>query len=151
MGIALTLKQYLDGQHAPYDVMVHERTATARACEVRAACLAKGVLLRDGRGYLLAVLPASRQLDAAALARLTDRPAALATEEEAGAVFRDCASGAVPPIGPAYGLETVVEERLLAEPDVYFEGGDHESLVHVRGEAFRELVCGARHGRFAHA
>jgi Ala-tRNA(Pro) deacylase len=66
-------------------------------------------------------------------------------------VFRDCASGAVPPIGPAYGLETVVEERLLAEPDVYFEGGDHESLVHVRGEAFRELVCGARHGRFAHA
>src|SRR5437763_1204001 len=56
MGIALTLKQYLDGQHAPYDVMVHERTATARqtarACEVRAACLAKGVLLRDGRGYL---------------------------------------------------------------------------------------------------
>lgn len=145
MGIALTLKQYLDGQHAPYDVMVHERTATARqtarACEVRAACLAKGVLLRDGRGYLLAVLPASRQLDAAALA----------TEEEAGAVFRDCASGAVPPIGPAYGLETVVEERLLAEPDVYFEGGDHESLVHVRGEAFRELVCGARHGRFAHA
>src|SRR3954447_3934281 len=141
MGIALTLKQYLDGQHAPYDVMVHERTATARACEVRAACLAKGVLLRDGRGYLLAVLPASRQLDAAALA----------TEEEAGAVFRDCASGAVPPIGPAYGLETVVEERLLAEADVYFEGGDHESLVHVRGEAFRELVCGARHGRFAHA
>src|SRR3954462_9979764 len=75
MGIALTLKQYLDGQHAPYDVMVHERTATARACEVRAACLAKGVLLRDGRGYLLAVLPASRQLDAAALARLPHRAA----------------------------------------------------------------------------
>jgi len=46
MGIALTLKQYLDGQHAPYDVMVHELTATARTCEVRAACLAKGVLLR---------------------------------------------------------------------------------------------------------
>src|SRR4051794_41618957 len=116
MGIALTLKQYLDGQHAPYDVMVHELTATARACEVRAACLAKGVLLRDGRGYLLAVLPASRQLDAAALARLTDRPAALATEEEAGGGVRDRAPGAVPPIGPAHGLETLLQERLPAGP-----------------------------------
>src|SRR4051794_41763043 len=107
MGIALTLKQYLDGQHAPYDVMVHELTATARACEVRAACLAKGVLLRDGRGYLLAVLPASRQLDAAALARLTDRPAALATEEEAGGGVPDRAPGAPPPVGPAPGVASV--------------------------------------------
>ncbi len=155
MGIALTLKEYLDGQHTPYDMMVHERTATARQtareCEVRTACLAKGVLLRDGRGYLLAVLPASRQLDAAALSRLTNRPVQLATEHEAETVFRDCASGAVPPIGPAYGLEIVVDDRLLAEPDIYFEGGDHKTLVHMQGEAFRELVRGAHHGSFAHA
>jgi Ala-tRNA(Pro) deacylase len=155
MGIALTLKRYLDGRHAPYDVMVHERTATARQtareCEVPRSCLAKGVLLRDGRGYLLAVLPASRRLDGAELSRLVDRPVELATEGETGTVFRDCAPGAVPPIGPAYGLETVVEDRLMAEPEVHFEGGDHESLVHMRGEAFQELVRGARHGSFAHA
>jgi Ala-tRNA(Pro) deacylase len=155
MGIALTLKQYLDGHHAPYDVMVHGHTATARQtareCEVPRSCLAKGVLLRDGRGYLLAVLPASRQLDRAELARLVDRPVELATEDETGTVFRDCAPGAVPPIGPAYGLETVIDERLMAEPEIYFEGGDHQSLVHMHGEAFQALVRDVRHGSFAHA
>jgi Ala-tRNA(Pro) deacylase len=80
-----------------------------------------------------------------------DRPVELATEDETGTVFRDCVPGAAPPIGPAYGLETVVEDRLMAEPEVHFEGGDHESLVHMRGEAFQELVRGARHGSFAHA
>jgi Ala-tRNA(Pro) deacylase len=39
----------------------------------------------------------------------------------------------------------------MAEPEVHFEGGDHESLMHMRGEAFQELVRGARHGSFAHA
>jgi Ala-tRNA(Pro) deacylase len=155
MGIALTLKQYLDTHHAPYDVMVHERTATARQtareCEVPNACLAKGVLLRDGDGYMLAVLPASRQLDEAELAQFTDRPVELATENEMAMIFRDCAPGAVPPIGEAYGLETVVDDYLMAERDIYFEGGDHESLVHMRGEAFQELVRGVRHGNFAHA
>jgi Aminoacyl-tRNA editing domain len=84
MGIALTLERFLDGHHAPYDVTVHERTATARqtarACEVRSARLAEGVPLGDGRGYLLAVLPASRRLDEAELARVMDRPVELATE-----------------------------------------------------------------------
>jgi Ala-tRNA(Pro) deacylase len=154
MGIALTLKQYLDGHHASYDVMVHERTATARQtareCEVPRSCLAKGVLLRDGRGYLLAVLPASRQLDRTELSRFMGRPVELATEDETGTVFRDCAPGAVPPIGPAYGLETAIEDRLMAEPEIYFEGSDHECLVHMRGEVFQELVRGARHGSFAH-
>jgi Ala-tRNA(Pro) deacylase len=154
MAIALTLKQYLDGHHASYDVVLHGRTATARQtareCEVPNACLAKGVLLRDGRSYLLAVLPASRQLDAAKLGHLVDRPVELATENEAATVFRDCAPGAVPPIGPAYGLETVIDDRIMAEPEIYFEGGDHESLVHMRGEAFQELVRGARRGSFVH-
>ena len=125
---------------------------SARECEVPWSCLAKGVLLRDGGGgYLLAVLPASRQLDRAALARLVDRPVELATETETGIVFRDCAPGAVPPIGPAYGLETVIDDRLMAEPEIYFEGGDHASLVHMRGEAFQALVHEVRHGSFAHA
>jgi Ala-tRNA(Pro) deacylase len=154
MGIALALKQYLDGHHAPYDVMIHERTATARQtareCEIPNACLAKGVLLRDGRGYMLAVLPASRQLDKTELSHLVDRPLELATENEMAMVFRDCAPGAVPPIGLAYGLETVIDDHLMAEPEIYFEGGDHESLVHMRGEAFQELVRGVRHGSFAH-
>ena len=32
--------------------------------------------------------------------------------------------------------------------NVYFEAGDHENLVHTTGEAFRELLKGARRGHF---
>jgi Ala-tRNA(Pro) deacylase len=99
---------------------------------------------------MLAVLPASRQLDRVELSHLMDRPVELATEDETRTVFRDCAAGAVPPIGPAYGLETIIDDQLMEQPEIYFEGGDHESLVHIPGEAFQALVRGVRHGRFAH-
>ena len=62
MAIALTFQRYLD-QHVTYDVIAHEPTMssmrTAQACHIPGDCLAKGVVLRDATGYMLAVLPAS--------------------------------------------------------------------------------------------
>ena len=34
--------------------------------------------------------------------------------------------------------------------DVYFEGGDHKTLVHVSGKDFRSLTMGAYQARFSH-
>src|SRR5687767_9238899 len=87
MTIAIILQQYLDDQDVPYDVLAHQRTRTARqtarVSEVPADCLAKAVVLRDGQGYVMAVLPASCQLDKAQLWRLLHRPVELAEEDEA--------------------------------------------------------------------
>jgi Ala-tRNA(Pro) deacylase len=155
MTIALTLQQYLDDQDVPYDVMAHQRTLTARqtarVSEVPAACLAKAVVLRDGRGYVMAVLPASCRLDQAQLGRLLDRPVELAEEDEAQALFKDCEYGAIPALGQAYGMETVLDERLERVPEIWFEAGDHEHLVHLAGKRFQGLMAGTRHGSFAHA
>lgn len=52
----------------------------------------------------------------------------------------------VPP-GKVAKCVLLEDESLLRMPDVYFEGGDHEDLVHVQGEAFRELMRRARHGK----
>ena len=154
MAIAITLQQFLDDHHVPYDVMVHERTMTARqtarTCEIQADCLAKAVLMRDDQGYVMAVLPASSRLDKAQLWRLLHRPVELADEDEAQALFRDCQLGAIPALGQAYGVETVVDERLTQAPEIWLEAGDHERLIHLAGERFRELMADARHGRFAH-
>ena len=60
-----------------------------------------------------------------------------------------CAIGAMPPIGEAYNLTTVVDESLLRLPDLYFDAGDHEDLVHVSGMAFRALLRHAVRGRFS--
>ncbi|NIR96509.1 MAG: deacylase, partial [Gammaproteobacteria bacterium] len=48
------------------------------------------------------------------------------------------------------GLDTVLDDSLAEQPDIYFEGGDHEALVHVSSEQFQELMADAEHGRFSH-
>ena len=54
--------------------------------------------------------------------------------------------GAVPPLGPAYGIESIWDEQLMNEPDLYFELGDHKHLVHVRTRDYLALLENERHG-----
>jgi Ala-tRNA(Pro) deacylase len=111
--------------------------------------VAKSVLLEDERGYLVAVLPASHRIRIRELTEQLERSLELASEPELGELFQDCEPGAVPPVGAAYGLPTVVDDSLLNAPEVYFEAGDHEDLVHLSGVEFLSLLAGARHGRFS--
>ena len=80
-----------------------------------------------------------------------NRNLGLAAESELGNLFFDCEIGALPALGPAYGVETVVDDALAEQPDIYFEAGDHEQLIHVSAETFQALLGDAiRHGHFSH-
>jgi Ala-tRNA(Pro) deacylase len=107
----------------------------------------KAVLLRDEDGYVLAVLPASDRLDLGRIRIFLRRRIRLATEPEIAKMFSDCEPGAIPAIGAAYNLETLVDDRLTNDSDVYFEGGDHRSLVHMNGADFWRLAASARRER----
>ena len=72
----------------------------------------------------------------------------LADERRIAQVFSDCELGAVPALGMAWGLETVVDAELDDCAVVYMEAGDHERLVCVSHEQFERLMQTARHGRF---
>ena len=74
----------------------------------------------------------------------------LASEDEVISLFGDCDTGAIPPIGAAYDVPVIVDESLGDAADVYFEGGDHKTLVHVSGKDFRSLTMGAYQARFSH-
>lgn len=149
MGIAITLQQYLDDRALPYDVVVHKRTlsasATAHAAHVPEDNLAKGVLIKRRDGYMLAVVPASQHVELAELGEWLDQPVGLATEDEVASLFSDCAPGSVPPVAAAYGLRCVVDDSLEGLDDIYFEGGDHETLVHMHGRDFRRLMARVPH------
>ena len=53
--------------------------------------------------------------------------------------------GAMPATGQAYGMRVIVDDRLDAHEDIYFEAGDHESLIHVRRPDFDRLMARAAH------
>jgi Ala-tRNA(Pro) deacylase len=72
----------------------------------------------------------------------------LANEEQVETLFADCEVGAVPALGAPYGLKAIVDDSLAAQPEIYLEGGDHESLVHISGRVFQELLADARQARF---
>jgi Ala-tRNA(Pro) deacylase len=153
MGIAITLQQFLEAQSVPYEVLEHKRTGcsqrTADASHVPSDCLAKGVVVRHKDGYILAIVPASRQVRLEDVGRWLERPVALASEEEVSALFPDCEHGAVPPIAAAYGLAAIVDASLEGHEHIYFEGGDHRALVHVTGAQFHRLIEEVPHGQFA--
>ncbi|MFO7477441.1 MAG: YbaK/EbsC family protein [Methyloceanibacter sp.] len=153
MAIALTLERYLDSRHVEYDVIEHAPTRssleTVETCHIPGDRLAKAVLLRDEVGYALAVLPASRHIRLAELRRQFGDDVVLASEQEVEDLFQDCARGAVPAIGECYGLDMVVDDTIEEQPEVYFEGGDHATLVRMSSRQFADLLGAARHGRFS--
>jgi Ala-tRNA(Pro) deacylase len=153
MAIAAKLQQFLADNGVDYDLVAHERSMTssriAEASHVPGDRLAKGVVLKDDEGFLLAVVPASRQVELDAVVEQLARPLDLAGTREVERLFPDCDQGAVPPVGRAYGLDVLVEDSLAAQPEIYFESGDHASLVHVDRDGFGRLMAGARHGRFS--
>lgn len=154
MAIAGSLKEFMTKHHVMYEVIPHRRSLssmkTAAAAHVPGDCLAKSVVLEDDRGYMMAVLPSTHRIDLGALHRQFNRSLGLATENELRDLFRDCELGAIPPVGAAYGMETVVDDSLTKQSDIYFEAGDHEELIHVSVEQFKELMTGYRHGHFSH-
>lgn len=152
MSIAPTLQKYLDA-HVTYELVAHEPTLssmrTAQVSHIPGERLAKGVVLRGIGGYMLAVLPASHHIRLPDLEMEFGEAVTLAGERELDGLFRDCAHGAVPPVGECYGLDTIVEDSLRDKTDVYLEAGDHETLVRLDRSQFAKLTADARHGRFS--
>lgn len=116
---------------------------SAREAGVDEESLAKSVVLQDESGYVLAVLPASRRLELERVREELGRALHLSREQDMVRLFPDCEQGAVPPIGAAYGLPTVIDAHLEERDEIFFEGGDHETLVRVEGAAFLDLLEGA--------
>lgn len=153
MSIPARLSQYLEQHGAHYALCSHAHSRSsaqsAHSAHIPPHQLAKSVIVEDDAGCLMAVVPADRQIQLDELSRLLDRrDLHLADESRVAALFSDCDRGAVPALGMAWGLETVVDDELDTVPVVYVEAGDHESLLRLSREQFRELTSIARHGRF---
>ena len=153
MTIARTLQDYLAQQGISYELIAHPHShssmETAQVSHVPGDRLAKGVVLEDEEGYLLAVLPSNCHVHIGDLSKQLARRLGLATEAEIKNLFADCELGAIPPVGVAYGIRTVVAQELAAQPELYFEAGDHEHLLRLSQSEFGRLMENASAGQFS--
>lgn len=154
MSVSTAVQNCIIRQGIHYDVISHPPTTdsmhTAGAVHIPGDQLAKCVLLVDEFGFLMAVVPATHRIEFAALGRQLNRRLGLATETELTGLFTDCQAGAIPPLGTAYGIETVLDESLAECEDIYFEAGDHLNVVRVTGKDFLRLLAEPKRGRFSH-
>ncbi len=149
MPIAMTLKSYLDDHKVSYDTVEHPHTESAvdsaKSAHVPPHQMAKAVVLEDTAGFMVAVLPSSNRLNLGWVNEELERDLRLATEDELKALFRDCDTGAIPALSTAYGLKVIWDDQLKHAADIYIEAGDHEHLIHLSGEDFRQLMARLPH------
>jgi len=154
MSVSATLREFLARRNADYEIIEHPRTGsamrTAEVARVPGEQMVKGVIVEDEQGYLMAVLPATHRLDVGKLSHLLGRRLGLATEPELGSVFADCELGSVPPVGGAFGIDSVMDQTVAAQKDVYFESGDHGEVIHMGGDAYRRLLGAVESGAIGH-
>jgi len=155
MTMSLTLEEYLNQHNSSYDLIPHPHTGssmeTAEEAHVPGMRLAKAVVIRDDDRYLMVVVPSAEHVDMTVLRQQFGHAVVLASEAELADLFPDCEVGAVPPFGAAWGVDTFVDETLLAESEVFFEAGDHEAVVRVTGDQFERLLEDAERGYFGRA
>jgi Ala-tRNA(Pro) deacylase len=143
------LSNYLIRRGIHYDVMSHfhshSSAETARSAHVPPHRLAKSVVLEDDDGCVMAVVPADARVNVDALARMLGRDSLhLSDEQRLCELFPDCDRGAVPAVGMAWGMDTIVDESLEENPELFIEAGDHDMLIKMSQHQFRELMRDVR-------
>jgi Ala-tRNA(Pro) deacylase len=145
MSISHALKEYLDREHAHYEVLSHPEAfravAIAQTLHTPEKEMAKVVIVKVDEQFVMTVLPASSQVD---FHRLKDvfmtNHVRLATEEEFKDLFPDCKLGAMPPFGTLYGLPVFVDQLLTEDDTIVFQAGTHSEAIRMRYMDFAALV-----------
>jgi len=128
--------------HHPYSIT---SLNTAHTSHIPANKLVKPVILHDQQGYLMALVPSNTYVYLSELNTLLNRQMTLASEAEVSALFNDCECGAIPPVGEAYDMKSIVDNRLNECTDVYIEAGNHTDVLHLSGDAFQNLTKNVQH------
>lgn len=154
MSHPVRLSDYLDKNGVNYQTIAHpasmSSTASAVSAKVPLHQLAKAIVLEDHQGKkLVAILPADYKISLLWLNECFKATFRLLSEEEVSPLFNDCEFGAVPANGDAYYINSVYEDSLTRESDIYLEAGDHKTLFHLSRTEFAKLTDRNHYSHFA--
>ena len=145
MPILTKLREYLDKQKVPYEVLSHRQAFTAQevaqAQHVPGRELAKVVMVRSGGAFVMLVIPAPYRVDLErAKSAVGKTDLVLATEDEFSGLFPQCEAGAMPPFGNLYDLPVYVDRTLTRDEEIVFNAGTHTQTVKMKYDDFARLV-----------
>ncbi len=140
------IRRTLEQKGLRYEVMPHREAFTAQgvaaASHVSGWQMAKVVMGKDDRGFVMAVVPASCRLDLPTFRRISRRKhLVLATEEEMAHLFPDCEPGAMPPFGNLYDVPVYADTCFAPDGDLVFQAGNHHEVVRMSFEDYRQAAC----------
>jgi Ala-tRNA(Pro) deacylase len=125
-------------------VILHEEVYTAQelaqALHTPGSELVKVVIVKADDTCRMAVLPASRRIDMAALKKHWNAAVVIASEQEFKDLFPETEIGAMPPFGNLYNIEVWVDTSLTADDHIVFNAGTHYKAVRMRYRDFDRLV-----------
>jgi len=142
---AKQLKEFLDSHNVKYVTLTHSRAYTAQEiaalAHIRGKDFAKTVIIRIDGELVMAVLPASFQVDLLLLkAAAGGNRIALASETDFRDKFPECELGAMPPFGQLFGMRVFVDQNLAKDKEIAFNAGTHNELIRLSYEDFAKLV-----------
>jgi Ala-tRNA(Pro) deacylase len=131
----MRVHDYLTQEHVSFETFVHPPAFTAakraRFLHVPGRQVAKCVLLSCGQQFVLAVLPATHEIDTDALAQALDGPVRLAEPDEMARLFSDCEWGVLSPFGTLYGLPTLLDASFDPTALMLFEAHAHAVAIRM--------------------
>lgn len=133
----MTLEDFLQQNRIGYEKHTHPLAYTAQALadveHVSGYMVAKPVVVRSGRRYILCVVAAPKHVDLQRVAQVLGVPEAqLADERDLARLFPDCELGAEPPVGALFGLPTIMDKQLEEDEFLVMQAGTHTDAVKVR-------------------
>jgi Ala-tRNA(Pro) deacylase len=137
MTMLRTLQEYLDAHHVGYQVTAHPIAYTAqevaRLQHIPGREMAKIVMMKTDEGTpIMLVLPATHRVDFGTLDNVLHAKAILEEEHEFRGLFPECDTGAEPPFGNLFHLETLVDTSLTKDDEIIFNAGSHRETLRMR-------------------
>lgn len=136
---------YLKENGVPFTLSHHPKAYTAQriaaTAHIPGQILAKTVVVKIDEKLALAVLPANDRIAFEEFARqLHVGKVELAGEAEFRQAFPDCETGAMPPFGNLYDMDTYLASDLAKNQEIAFNACNHVDIITMKFEDYNRLV-----------
>lgn len=154
MPVPKKVQSFLDQGKVKYEIIKHKTVFTAydlaQTTGTELNDIAKTLLIKAGKDYVLIVLPASMRLNIDKLKKMLGVKQISIVKENVMKTALKVKPGAITPFGPLYKIPVYVESKLAKTKDVLAGAGDFQESVKLKAKDLVKLTE-AKVGSFGEA